>query len=155
MDANSDFETYYRDTQGGQWLGNYQCWSDKNECYSIEDYDQCRKRSDSERESCKPTDMPFLPDDFRTCYKEEGNATSGCYTYSEWKTSSQMLICVEDNEPNESYENSWLSKGWVTEQTIIYSIVAVLVLAGLFVGSYYGCKQLKQNEGIQNQEQLL
>lgn len=135
---------------------NLQCWDDDNSCYSIQEYDVCTSRPESERNNCEPdwSDFPApvgFPTDFRTCYNDTTGKT--CYTYPEWKASTVVTACAIDNKENDEPKNKWYNK--LDESVILLSVVGVAVLVGLFVAGYYGYKKLKQNEGVQNTENLL
>ena len=119
-------------------------------------HDVCRSRPESERNNCEPdwSDFPApvgFPTDFRTCYNDTTGKT--CYTYPEWKASTVVTACAIDNKENDEPKNKWYNK--LDESVILLSVVGVAVLVGLFVAGYYGYKKLKQNEGVQNTENLL
>ena len=91
-----------------------------------------------------------FPSEFRTCYKNKTSKT--CYTIHEWKFSTEVTACALDNSDNE-WNNKWYNK--LDESTIAIISVGVFVLSGLFIAGYYGYRRVKQNQGVQNTENLL
>jgi len=160
---DSNFEDYYLDKGTDQLIINIQCWDKNNECYTIQDYDSCRKSS-SGRESCA-VDSSSLPpgmnniEEFATC---KPNSSSPCYTVQEWRISPLTMICSPENSENVNQcdKNAWgkfvcFWKG-SPEVAIPLVIGAILILVGLFIAGYYFIKpKPTQPENIQADERLL